>query len=245
MKLLKQPDIQSIERQKPTDRFAFITDDCVRLVVPVGPRFQVDVPSWPLPASRTCLTVGDSESDNSKWLGTQIWPVKGRNRKIDFNVSGKGRPETCECAYQGSVECVRRHIFDKRLQLQIDLGPALWKWKFDSMGEDVSKLWNSQEQKKFECIVKTNSSSLGRNFIKSALECFPCQTRESIVSYYLNVYLPRRIRAQTRSGCMMVDTDDDSEGIPPLKGSRKRFQADSLTSSNSKHVKTMYLRARR
>ncbi|KAL2238315.1 AT-rich interactive domain-containing protein 2-like [Sesamum indicum] len=243
MKLLKQSDIQSIEKQKPTDWFSFIIDDCVRLVVPVGPRFQVDVPSWSLPPSKTGLAVGDSESDNSKWLGTQIWPVKGRNRKVDFTLAGKGRPETCECPFQGSVECVRWHIFNKKFQLQIDLGPAFWKWKFDSMGEDVSKQWNSEEQKKFESIVKTNSMLQGRNFIKSALECFPCQTRESIVSYYLNVYLPRRIRAQTRLGGLNVDTDDDSEGIPPLKGSRKRFQAYSLTSTNPKHVKTTYLRA--
>ncbi|KAL0434656.1 UNVERIFIED_CONTAM: AT-rich interactive domain-containing protein 1 [Sesamum radiatum] len=245
MKLLKQLDIQNIEKQKRIDWFSFVIDDCVRLVVPVGPRFQVDVPSWSIHASRAGLTVGDSESDNTKWLGTQIWPVRGRNREVDFNVVGKGRPETCECAYHGSVECVRWHIFDKRCQLQIDLGPAFWKWKFDSMGEDVSKLWSSEEQKKFECIVKTNSKLQGRNFIKSSLECFPCQTRESIVSYYLNVYLPRRIGAQTRLGGLTVDTDDDSEGIPPLKRSRKRFHANSLTSTNPKHVKTTYLRARR
>ncbi|KAL0391232.1 UNVERIFIED_CONTAM: AT-rich interactive domain-containing protein 1 [Sesamum calycinum] len=245
MKLLKQPDIKSIEKQKPTDWFSFIIDDCVRLVVPVGPRFQVDVPSWSLPPSGTGQTIGDSEWDNSKWLGTQIWPVEGRNRKVDFIVAGKGRPETCECAYQGSVDCVRWHIIDKRCQLQIDLGPAFWKWKFDSMGEDVSKLWNSEEQKKFEYIVKTNSKLQGRSFIKSALECFPRHTRESIVSYYLNVYLPRRIMAQTRLGGLTVDTDDDSKGIPPLKGSRKRFQANNLTSTNPKHVKMTYLRARR
>ncbi|KAL0458371.1 UNVERIFIED_CONTAM: AT-rich interactive domain-containing protein 1 [Sesamum latifolium] len=180
MKLLKQPDIQSIEKQKRIDWFSFVIDDCVRLVVPVGPRFQVDVPSWSVQASRIGLTIGDSESDNTKWLGTQIWPVKGRNREVDFTVVGKGRPETCECAYQGSVECVRWHIVDKRCQLQIDLGPAFWKWKFDSMGEDVSKLWSSEEQKKFECIVKTNSTLQGRNFIKSALESFPARQERAV-----------------------------------------------------------------
>ncbi|KAI3461633.1 hypothetical protein Pfo_018296 [Paulownia fortunei] len=245
MKLSKPPNIQSIERPKQTDWFTFITDDRVKLVIPVGPRFQVEVPSWTIPFSRSGLTIGDSESDNSKWIGTPIWPVKGRSQDINNNTVRRGRSEICECAFPGSIECVRQHISDKKFQLQIDLGPAFWKWKFDSMGEDVSKLWNPEEQKKFEYVVKMNATSRGRSFMESALECFPCQSKESIVSYYLNVYIPRRISVQTRSSCIMVDTDDDTEDMPRLKGSRKRFQANSFTSGSSKYIKTTYLTSRR
>ncbi|KAK2967074.1 hypothetical protein RJ640_015294, partial [Escallonia rubra] len=86
------------------------------------------------------------------------------------------------------------------------------------MGEEVSNLWNLWEQKKFESLVKTNPVSTGKSFLKPAFKCLPSQCRETIVNYYFNVYLPRRMSTLTRSGCEIVDTDDEaSEDAPCTK----------------------------
>lgn len=77
------------------------------------------------------------------------------------------------------------------------------------MGDDVSKVWNKEEQRKFDYVVKMNITSSDTSFVKVASQCFAHHSKRSIVSYYLNVYIPRRISAQTRSGCNYVDTDDD------------------------------------
>ncbi|KAH6836628.1 hypothetical protein C2S53_005247 [Perilla frutescens var. hirtella] len=245
MKLLKPLNNQSIERRKRTDRFTFITDDRVKLVIPVGPRFQVDVPSWTPPSSRSHLTIGDTESDNAKWLGNRTWPLKGKSQDTNNDMIGRGRPRTCVCSFPGSIQCVRRHVSDKKFQLKIDLGPAFWKWKFDGMGEDVTKLWNENERRKFDYILKMNLTSKGKGFMKSASQNFPFHSEKSIVSYYLNVHIPRRISVQTRSVCNAVDTDDDDhddgeEILSPTKGSRKRLHAD-FTCSSRKYIKTAFL----
>lgn len=244
MKLSKKLKNRSIDRSKITDWFTFITDDRAKLVIPVGPRFQVEVPPWTPPVSRSI--------DNSKWIGTQIWPVKGRSsRSSSSNRNmikiGRGRPETCECAFRGSIECVRKHVSEKRFQLKIDLGPVFWLWRFDEMGEDVSRLWNLEEERKFEDIVKKNAKSQGKkSFVKSALESFPGMSRGSIVSYYLNVYIPRRISVESRSNRITIDTDEeeDANKMLSLKGPRKRLQASCVMSRRCKYAKSTYLLAR-
>ncbi|KAL8525725.1 hypothetical protein ACS0TY_015098 [Phlomoides rotata] len=244
MKLSKPLKNQSFDRSKITDRFTFITDNRARLVIPVGARFQAEVPPWTPPVSR-----GFRES---KMLGTQIWPEKGRNsstRNHDCDAIGRGRPETCECAFPGSIQCVRKHVSRKRFRLQIDLGPVFWIWKFDEMGEDVSKLWNLNEEREFEYILKKNAKSQGRCFVKSALESLPCMSRGSIVSYYLNVYIPRRMSVESRSSRIAMDTDDeeddeDDDNMLCLKGSRKRLQADCFKPSRCKYVRSTYLTCR-
>ncbi|KAI7984629.1 AT-rich interactive domain-containing protein 2 [Camellia lanceoleosa] len=129
---------------------------------------------------------------------------------------------------------------------QFDLVPAFWKWRFNEMGQDVSKLRNLKEQKKFDSVVKTNPISQGKSFLKPALECLPSQQKETRVSYYFNVYVPRRMRIHTRAGCKIIDTDDDeADEALHSKSSRKRCRADSVTSSSSKYVKTRYLTGRR
>ncbi|KAA8543776.1 hypothetical protein F0562_022047 [Nyssa sinensis] len=201
---------------------------------------------WTGPPHKKCPHNADSESDTSRWLGTRVWPIKGKSIETKGGVIGKGRPDFCLCVSPGSEECVKTHIADNRIQLQFDLGPPFWRWKFDEMGEEVSKLWNSEEQKKFTSLVKMNPVSQGKSFLKPALESLPCQHRKSIVSYYFNVYVPRRISMKTRAGCKIIDTDDDEAGEASYsKGSRKRCRADSVTSYSSKYVKTRYLTGRR
>ncbi|KAL8516322.1 hypothetical protein ACS0TY_014837 [Phlomoides rotata] len=229
MKLSKRLKNHSIDRSNITDRFTFITNDRAKLVIPVGPRFQVEVPPWTPPVSRSFA--------NSKWIGTQVWPVKGRSSSSsNHNMIGRGRSETCKCAFPGSIECVRKHVTEKRLQIQIDLGPVFWMWKFDEMGEVVSKLWNLKEERKFEYIAKMNATSQDKSLVKSALESLLGKSRRSIVSYYLNVYIPRRMSIESRSRRIIIDTDEeeeDADNMLCLKGSRKRL-----------HAKSTYLTAR-
>ncbi|CAL5353105.1 unnamed protein product [Camellia sinensis] len=231
------------QKPMPTKWIEYINDDRLRLAIPVGPRFQAEIPAWTGPPHKDC---SHNESDTSKWLGIQVWPIKGNGPDTKAGVVGKGRPEFCPCVSPGSIECVKRHVTDKRLQLQFGLGPAFWKWRFDEMGQDVSKLWNLEEQRKFDYLVKSNPISQGKSFLKPALERLPSQHREAIVSYYFNVYVPRRMSIQTRAGCKITDTDDDeTDEAPHSKSSRKRCRADSVTSSSSKYVKTRYLTGRR
>ncbi|XP_057953233.1 AT-rich interactive domain-containing protein 2-like [Malania oleifera] len=230
-------------RQKTMNWLKIVYDCLPRLAVPVGPRFQADLPAC---TSSPNDYGGDGESDTLRWLGTRTWPIKGKRTETNRGVIGKGRPDFCRCESPGSVECIQIHITDKRIQLQFDLGPAFWVWKFDEMGEDVSKLWTSQEQRNFESLVKLNPLSEGKSFLKPAWECFSSKPKESIVSYYFNVFVPRRIGMLTRSGCKIVDSDDDEAREElSIKDSRKRYQDDHDILHCSKTVKTRYLTGRR
>lgn len=237
----KQLEPQALEKPLPTKWVDYIRDDRLRLAIPVGPHFQADIPHCTGPPHSSY-----SESSTSRWLGTQIWPIKDTSPDTKAGLIGKGRPDFCQCLSPGSIECVKSHVKEKRIQLQFDLGPAFMKWKFDQMGQDVSRLWSLEEQKKFDFLVKTNPISEGKSFLKPAVESFPSQTRETIVSYYLNVYIPRRMSIQTRAGFQTVDTDDDESGqAPNSNSSRKRYRADIVASSGCKYARTRYLTGRR
>ncbi|GFZ19596.1 hypothetical protein Acr_28g0003010 [Actinidia rufa] len=234
MKQPKQPKPQKLKKPIPVNWLEFITDDNLKLAIPVGPRFQVDVPDWTGPPHE-----GYDESINSRWLGTQVWPIKDARSDTKVDLIGKGRSNFCTCPSPGSIECVKRHVNDKKVQLQFDLGPAFWKWRFNEMGQEVSKLWNLEEQKQFDCIVKMNPISEGKSFLTPALECFQTLCSGTIVSYYFNVYVPRRMSIKTRAGIKIVDTDEDEDG-KDLKSSRKRCRSGS-----GKFVRTRYLTGRR
>ncbi|KAI5675047.1 hypothetical protein M9H77_05997 [Catharanthus roseus] len=205
------------------DWLEYISNENLRLAIPVGCRFQADLP----PSNGA--SDDDINSDCTKWLGTKVWPSdEGRiNRETDAgNLIGKGRPnEICQCSCPGSIQCVKRHTTAKKLKLQSDLGSAFWKWEFDNMGENVSESWSLEEQKKFENIVKLNANSYGQILINSALEYLPSRSRKDIVSYYLNVHIQRRMSKQIRLGCSSVDTDDETEKTPSNKSSRKKLEA--------------------
>jgi len=81
----------SLTSEKKKEWCEFIYEDHQKLVIPVGPRFQVDVPDWanspnkgtPVVAADVALGASkkemvckykEEESDTSKWLGTPVWP---------------------------------------------------------------------------------------------------------------------------------------------------------------------------
>ncbi|KAI3447757.1 hypothetical protein Pfo_004422 [Paulownia fortunei] len=227
-----KPPLQSIRLQNVID------NHLQRKVIPVGPRFQVDIPEWSSLVNRSILIdTYNSDSENSKWLGTRIWPIEIGNMKTTRRTIGKGRPNSCCCLSPGSVDCIRRHILEERLLLQCDLGPAFFSWKFDEMGEQVLKSWTLKEQQTFESLVTMKPSCNGKNFLKHALKCFSNKCWNDIISYYFNVYIPQRMSLQARSSSAnQIDTDDDDEEDFSYMGMRKRSEGRSLI-SNLKEVR--------
>ncbi|KAG5603053.1 hypothetical protein H5410_034423 [Solanum commersonii] len=257
----------ALTNEKKKEWCEFIYEDHQKLVIPVGPRFQVDVPDWanspnkgtPVVAADVALRASKKEmvckykkeeSDTSKWLGTLVWPradnLENKEDKEEF--VGKGRNEHCSCRSSGSVGCVKRHVKEESMKLKSELETAFNDWKFDEMGEEVSMLWNTKDQTKFSSLVKTGLSK-GKSFMKPALAYFPSKNRQSIVNYYFNVHIPRRIR----SNGITINTDDEEEEdeeeeeeeVTASKHSRKRNRAKKGACSSSKSLKTKYLSGRR
>ncbi|KAK2975865.1 hypothetical protein RJ640_015296 [Escallonia rubra] len=182
--------------------------------IPVGPRYQADLPDWAYPQH-----ILDHEGEQLKWLGTTMWPItQGSPKTNGYDVIGKGRPESCACASPGSIECVRLHVNEERARLQFNLGPAYFDWGFHWMGENVTELWNPGELRRIDTIMQ---SPQGSNFMEPALNALPEQTRKSVAHYYFNVYFPTRISIQTRSGSN-VDTDDEGDDALPSSSSDSR-----------------------
>ncbi|KAG8376994.1 hypothetical protein BUALT_Bualt09G0122100 [Buddleja alternifolia] len=221
----------------------FIGDHIQRKVMPVGPRFQADVPEWSGPVNKS---VYNSDSDNSKWLGFRVWPIEIGNMKTTSRTIGKGKPDSCRCVSSGSADCIRHHIMEKRLLLQCELGPAFFSWKFDEMGEQVSNLWTVKEQQTFESLVKTRPSSNGKTFLKRALKCFPKKDRKDIINYYFCVYIQKRMSLQRSLPSMkQVDTDDEDEDGDEESnnmGLQKR-KSEGRTVVSCKVVKSRFLRS--
>ncbi|XP_074303095.1 AT-rich interactive domain-containing protein 2-like [Silene latifolia] len=202
--------------KKKVDWLEYLNDCLPALVIPIGSRFQVDIPECKGPSY---------DSDTARRLGTIIWPRRYNNGPMEERKIGNGRPDSCTCSSPGSEQCVKLHISEARKKLQSELGSAWKTWKFDEIGEDAGKLWTSKDKLKFDKLVKTNPLSEGKSFLKPAEEAFPYKTRKGIVSYYLNVYVPKRISMLTRSGCKTLDSDDDE------------IQETSTTTKNSNSLK--------
>nr|KYP64227.1 hypothetical protein KK1_018818 [Cajanus cajan] len=185
-------------------------DKCVRVHIPVGPNHQAKVPKW---------TDMSYESD-SKWLGTQIWPLEKVNSKlllVERDPIGKGRQDSCGCQVQGSVECVRFHIAKKRSKVKLELGEAFYLWNLHKVGEEVRGSWTEQEEKKFIDVVKSNPASLDKCFWDHLFKTFPMKSREDLVSYYFNVFLLQRRAYQNRHTPDNIDSDDDESEFTPLR----------------------------
>ncbi|GAB4827258.1 hypothetical protein Ancab_034146 [Ancistrocladus abbreviatus] len=226
---------------KPVDWLEYLDDINPRLVIPVSPQFQATVPEWKGP----CNEDKSSDLNPSRWLGTIIWPPKDSSVAHGSGKIGKGRSDFCSCVSPGSSECVKCHIAEERKRLRSELGPAFKSWKFDEMGEEVAKWWTAEQQRKFEFFVRMNPVSQNRTFLSPAVTSFSSKTRKDIVSYHLNVYLPRRISIRTKLlGRKVVDSDDEEvEDTINAKNSPKRSRPRDATSS--KAMKHQYLVGRR
>ncbi|XP_047156351.1 AT-rich interactive domain-containing protein 1-like isoform X2 [Vigna umbellata] len=185
-------------------------DKYARVHIPVGPNHQAEVPEW---TGTTC------ESD-SKWLGTQIWPPKFVNSKwclVERDPIGKGRQDSCGCPVQGSVECVRFHVGEKRSKVKIELGEAFLQWRLNMVGEEVSSSWTDEDEKKFRDVVKSNPASLDKCFWDHLFKTFPKKSREDLVCYYFNVFLLQQRAYQNRHTPDNIDSDDDESEFTPLR----------------------------
>lgn len=160
----------------------------------VGPRFQAEVPMW----------TGIIAESDPRWLGTRICAPELQETCCEAKFPGKGRPESCNCTFPGSVECYRFHIAESKMKLRRELGLAFYHWKFNRMGEEVSLSWSVEDEKSFRHAIKLSSSSY------KGKPPFPeKKTRKELVSYYYNVYLINRRSYQNRVTPKDIDSDDD------------------------------------
>jgi hypothetical protein len=168
----------------------------------VGPSHQAEVPEW----------TGPNLESDPKWLGIQVWPssVAVSSRfLIERDPIGKGRQDSCGCAVPGSLECVRFHIAERKEKVKLELGVAFYHWHFDKVGEDVRRWWTYEDEGKFWQVIQSNPPSSERYFWDHISEAFPNKSRETLVSYYFNVYLWQRIAYHSRHTPDDIDSDDD------------------------------------
>ncbi|KAM7275679.1 hypothetical protein ACFE04_017545 [Oxalis oulophora] len=198
--------------------------------VPVGRKYQVDVPEW----------TGAVTPSDPQWLGTLVWPLAREMRKnlIEKGATGKGRLGSCGCHSPGSVDCVRLHIDEERKRLKLELGPAYRHWKLGKIGERVKTSWTPEEENKF-IDLKEAKSQFFWDEIKTVL---PNKTRKQLVSYYFNVYLVKRRAYQNRHSPTAIDSEDEEFGkelAPPPKHKGIKSSPKSLFRSPTKsHRKT-------
>ncbi|XP_059634202.1 AT-rich interactive domain-containing protein 1-like isoform X2 [Cornus florida] len=195
-------------------------DNHKRKRIPVGPFFQAKVPEW----------TGETYESDSKWLGTQVWPVKGGENKkylIERDRIGKGRQDSCGCQLRGSIECVRFHVVEKRMRVKLELDSAFHSWKFNKMGEEVALSWTKEEELKFQAIVRSNPPSMEKCFWDEIFKSFRGKSREDLVSYYFNVFLLQRRAQQNRSTPSHIDSDDDESELGSMTNGFGREAAKS------------------
>ena len=189
------PDVSEKRKFEP-----FMDDNFREKLVSVGHLFQAEVPEW---------TGVVSESD-SKWLGTQVWPVKDDSKPTtEPDLVGRGRQGKCSCNVQGSVDCVRFHIAENRMKLKLELHSVFYYWGFDKMGEEVSLRWTADEEKRFKDAMRLKFPSQNKSFWNNPSRYFRNKTRKDMVSYYFNVYLIQLRSYQNRVTPKTVDSDDD------------------------------------
>lgn len=227
--------VQDVPRA-PTNVFLCL-ERMPRKRIPIGPYFQAVVPPWDgLPkqlGNVACSSVDDLE--DSKFLGTQIWPVRGGRKVVNKERIGKGRSNTCFCEFPGSIECVRFHIQEERERLKSELGSAFFTWRFDDMGEDVSRSWAPAEERKFRALVRLNPVSIGKNFWNHLPACFPSKSMEMLVSYYFNVFVLRRRSIQNRAMPEQIDSDDDESEF----GFVENFNMHGMVPSGMRNVERL------
>ncbi|KAL8089567.1 hypothetical protein AgCh_039151 [Apium graveolens] len=132
------------------DRLQYINNETFKGFIPIGPRYQADMPSWSNKFQK-------EYPYESKWLSAKVWKTKHATpttvEEYDVDI-GKGRPDFCSYSFSGSAECVKLHIRENIIKLMSDLGPAYKKWKFHKMSDMLLYYsWNLNKQKKFQSLV--------------------------------------------------------------------------------------------
>ncbi|KAK8950420.1 AT-rich interactive domain-containing protein 2 [Platanthera guangdongensis] len=207
------------------------TDPSTR--IPIGRHAQADVPDWIGPIGRHAGL--EDNLDDSRWLGTSVWPLKRNNTVVDWESIYKGRRDPCGCVFPGSIECVKLHVRNVRRHLKSNLGRAFFDWRFEQMGEEVSRSWTLKDQVKFDEIVRLNPESAGKSFWVEALKYFTNKSKKEIVSYYFNVYVLRWIRRYTRLKSEAADGDDNINDEDSRKGLDYLMSMKDSEADNSKH----------
>ncbi|KAH7278591.1 hypothetical protein KP509_38G047900 [Ceratopteris richardii] len=186
-----------------------LNSNVTRKRIPIGAHFQAEIPPWTSKTlkSRKCFC---KRQQSSEFLaGSCVWPCHGSHTVSHVSSVGKGRPLCCGCILPMSIECVNLHITQKRLKLKREIGDAFFSWGFDDMGESVSVCWTHPEERVFNMIVRSNLSSLGKNFWEELPKALPSKSMKQLVSYYFNVFTVRRRAVQNRITPDSIDSDDD------------------------------------
>ncbi|KAL5981427.1 hypothetical protein ACLOJK_015487 [Asimina triloba] len=201
--------------------------DQIQKRVPIGSFFQAEVPEWTGMDSKSLGCPSTIDSGDSKWLGTQQWPIPNLDNKSlsGWHPIGKGRPDSCNCKLPGSVECIRFHVAEKRHQLKLELGSTFYGWKFDRMGEEVSLSWTEEEEQRFK------AASVDKNFWQVACRGFSSRSRQNFVSYYYNAFLLRRRSYQNHVTPNNIDSDDEESEFSWVSSS---FSDDTIKDFGSK-----------
>ncbi|KAE8782694.1 AT-rich interactive domain-containing protein 2-like [Hordeum vulgare] len=194
----------------------------------VGSNYQAVVPQW-----TGVLPENYSDPETLKWLGTKIWPPENQHKiaPVYCDPIGRGREDVCSCNIPRSVECVRFHIAERRLQLRRELGSAFYGWGFDSMGEEVALSWTDEEEASFKAVMQVNAPSSGRNLLNHLHSSLRWKRRKELVSYYFNCFLLRRRCYQNRITPKKIDSDDEEETEFRFLGNRMGQSATKYDST--------------
>lgn len=182
-----------------------------RPVIPIGPRFQAEIPVWIAPTKKGKFYGSPGDSNTLRWLGTGVWPTYSLKKTVYHKKVGEGRSDSCSCASPMSINCIKRHTKEARELLEKETKRAFYTWKFDEMGEEVgAKSWTAKEEQRFEALVKKNPLSSSDGFWEIASNAFPRKSEKDLLSYYYNVFLIKRMRLRANpSAANHIDSDDD------------------------------------
>ncbi|KAJ3673117.1 hypothetical protein LUZ60_006491 [Juncus effusus] len=171
-------------------------DDPFHKPVNIGLNHQANIPSW------NDKHVG-FDNDSDKWVADCV--ILEPNSKFVQN-----RNIECDCIDEGSIRCVRKHIYEARENRRNELGQENFeKLGFCDMGEEVALKWGEDEERLFEQVVLFNPKSVENNFWEELSNVFPNKSRRELVSYYFNVFILRKRAEQNRYDPIHIDSDDD------------------------------------
>ncbi|XP_062106539.1 uncharacterized protein LOC133817913 [Humulus lupulus] len=191
--------------------------------VPIGPEHQVYVPEWDQQGSQLSdyqidpqnqVSCGSSldpmvHADEEK-MGTCVIFMPESEVSLHYCSQDRASKSDCMCIDEGSIRCVRQHVFEAREKLRENIGLSLFEeLGFCDMGEEVAKRWTEEEGHIFHEIILANPLSLGKNFWDHLSMAFPSRTIKDLVSYYFNVFMLRKRAGQNRFDPLNIDSDND------------------------------------